>query len=144
MRSAGSCSKPGPSGVTARGRWRDDGWPEADDARLGEREIDRLGLRVTRAEPRQTPADHVIALDDHDGGARRFPPGRQRERVEHLAERRRAVEAADALEQPGQTGHFRLAFTGTRGVDRRRGAAMARASASATAASRSSARARAC
>ena len=89
---------------------------EPDHPGLGERKIDRFRLRVARSEARHAPALNPIVAQDDDRRARRFARGRQRQRVQDLAQRRGAVEAANAFEQAADAGHFDLAF-----LDARRG-----------------------
>ena len=73
------------------------------DAPISQTDLERFWLRVASPEAGDFPANQAVVTKDEHGQARDFAGNRQRQRVEHFAERRGAIEAADAFEQPALT-----------------------------------------
>ncbi len=74
-----------------------------EDAPISETDLECFWLRVARPETGDFPANQAVVTKDEHGKARDFAGNRQRQHVEHFAERRGAIEAADAFEQSALT-----------------------------------------
>ena len=81
---------------------------DADHACLRDREVDRFRLGIARPKPRHPPTLNPVVSQDDDSGSGGFASGGERERIEDFAERRRAVKAANAVEQSADGGHLGL------------------------------------